>query len=165
VLLVNFVRSGGTVSSLPGELPDAQVVAVGGKGNNDLLICIPETMDFPPIRSLSTLSDRQKAALLGGMMSAIYKSPLTGIAGGFKDIADVLLSSSSEISRACRIPPQEAGKIIADICRERVQPLRPLGEFLAEEHDEMFTTGDAELDSVLGGGIRTGMLWEAVGER
>lgn len=106
-------------------------------------------MDFPLIRSLLTLSDRQKATLLGG---------------GFKDIADVLLSSSSEISRACRIPPQEAGKIIATICRERMQPLRPLGEFLAEAHDEMFTTGDAELDSVLGGGIRTGMLWEAVGE-
>ena len=99
------------------------------------------------------------------MLTSVYKSSLTSIAGGFKDIADVLLSSSSEISRACRIPPQEAGKIIATICRERMQPLRPLGEFLAEAHDEMFTTGDAELDSVLGGGIRTGMLWEAVGER
>ncbi|KAL4064309.1 P-loop containing nucleoside triphosphate hydrolase protein, partial [Scleroderma citrinum] len=84
--------------------------------------------------------------------------------GGFKDIADVLLTSASEISTTCRIPLQEANKIITTICRECAEPLRPLGEILAEEHDEMFTTGDAELDSVLGGGIRTGMVWEVVGE-
>ena len=31
--------------------------------------------------------------------------------------------------------------------------------------DDKFTTGDAVLDELLGGGIRTGMLWELVGER
>lgn len=31
--------------------------------------------------------------------------------------------------------------------------------------DELFSTGDTTLDQALGGGIRTGMLWEIVGER
>lgn len=31
--------------------------------------------------------------------------------------------------------------------------------------DEKFTTGDVVLDKALGGGIRTGMVWEVVGER
>ena len=29
----------------------------------------------------------------------------------------------------------------------------------------IFTTGDNALDAALGGGIRTGMVWEVVGER
>ncbi|KAJ2917639.1 hypothetical protein MD484_g2769, partial [Candolleomyces efflorescens] len=35
---------------------------------------------------------------------------------------------------------------------------------LTEPLDEIFTTGDTVLDQALGGGIRTGMLWEIVGE-
>jgi len=31
--------------------------------------------------------------------------------------------------------------------------------------EEEFTTGDSRLDKSLGGGIRTGMIWEVVGER
>jgi Rad51 len=30
---------------------------------------------------------------------------------------------------------------------------------------EEFTTGDPRLDKALGGGIRTGMIWEVAGER
>ncbi|KIJ69524.1 hypothetical protein HYDPIDRAFT_124118 [Hydnomerulius pinastri MD-312] len=106
-------------------------------------------MEYPSISSLSTLSGTQKASLAKG---------------GFKDISDVLLATASDISRACRIAPQEVNKIISLICRERAQPPRPLREFLAEEPSEKITTGDVELDSLIGGGIKTGMVWEVVGE-
>ncbi|KIK78521.1 hypothetical protein PAXRUDRAFT_28594 [Paxillus rubicundulus Ve08.2h10] len=105
-------------------------------------------MDYPLISSLSTLLGTQKALLAKG---------------GFKDTSDVLLATASDISRACRIAPQEASKIITLICQECAQPLRPLREFLSEGN-EKFTTGDTELDFILGGGIRTGMVWEVVGE-
>jgi DNA repair protein RAD57 len=36
---------------------------------------------------------------------------------------------------------------------------------LTEPLDDIFSTGDTTLDQALGGGIRTGMLWEIVGER
>ncbi|KAI6038974.1 Rad51B protein, partial [Pisolithus marmoratus] len=84
--------------------------------------------------------------------------------GGFKDIADLLLATPSELSRTCRIAPQEANEIIARICQEQAQPPRRLADIVADERDEIFTTGDAELDTLLGGGIRTGMIWEAAGE-
>ena len=38
-------------------------------------------------------------------------------------------------------------------------------DILDNEEDEYFTTGDVVLDRALGGGIRTGMVWEVVGER
>ncbi|KAI6111528.1 hypothetical protein EV401DRAFT_2075457 [Pisolithus croceorrhizus] len=104
-------------------------------------------MEFSLIQSLSTLSHQQKTVLCG-----------------FKDVADILLATPSELSRTCRITPQEANEIIARTCQEQAQPLRRLADILADEHDEMFTTGDGELDTLLGGGVRTGMLWETVGE-
>lgn len=33
------------------------------------------------------------------------------------------------------------------------------------QKDEVFTTGDEEFDKALGGGIRTGSVWEIVGQR
>jgi hypothetical protein len=43
-------------------------------------------------------------------------------------------------------------------------PIPSLDDTVFEE-DELFTTGDTYLDQLLDGGIRTGMLWEIVGER
>ncbi|KAF9228039.1 hypothetical protein BS17DRAFT_417964 [Gyrodon lividus] len=123
---------------------------------------------YPLISSLSTLSGTQKALLAKGkppvqFLPSAHKIITTPL-GGFKDISDVLVATASDISRACRIAPQEASKIVTLICRERAQPLRPLREFLSG-WNEQFTTGDTELNSILGGGMRTGMVWEVVGER
>ncbi|KAF8136246.1 Rad51-domain-containing protein [Boletus edulis] len=58
----------------------------------------------------------------------------------------------SDISHACKLPPSEVNKIISLIYREHAQPSRPLQSFLSNA-DESFTTGDSELDTILGGGI------------
>jgi DNA repair protein RAD57 len=50
------------------------------------------------------------------------------------------------------------------VCKERCKPVRLL-EHVVQEGNEVFTTGDSQLDNALGGGIRTGMVWEIVGER
>ncbi|KAH7889805.1 P-loop containing nucleoside triphosphate hydrolase protein [Phlebopus sp. FC_14] len=105
-------------------------------------------MDFPPISSFLSLSERQKAALAKG---------------GYKNISEALLATTNDLVRRCRITPQEANNIITLLCRERTLPPRPLRDFLIER-DEKFTTGDPDLDTLLGGGIRTGMVWEVVGE-
>jgi DNA repair protein RAD57 len=63
-----------------------------------------------------------------------------------------------------RIPPKEVTRILEAACRECAPPIHKIKD-LPLEGEEKFTTGDPELDSMLGGGIRTGMLWEVVGER
>lgn len=84
--------------------------------------------------------------------------------GGYKNLSDLLLSTSSDISRTTRIAPLEVTRILEAACREHAVPINKIKD-LPMEGEEKFTTGDAELDSMLGGGIRTGMLWEVVGER
>ncbi|OAX33723.1 hypothetical protein K503DRAFT_786299 [Rhizopogon vinicolor AM-OR11-026] len=84
--------------------------------------------------------------------------------GGYKDLSDLLLNSPSDISRTTRIPPQDVTRILEAVCRECASPIHKIKD-LPLEGEEKITTGDAELDSMLGGGIRTGMLWEVVGER
>lgn len=58
---------------------------------------------------------------------------------------------------------QEVDNILDCIGKNAFQP-----KSLSEVHgigNEAFTSGDEHLDKVLGGGIRTGMLWEIAGER
>ena len=54
--------------------------------------------------------------------------------------------------------------ILDIVCGSLAQQPRALKD-IQHEGDERFTTGDERLDEALGGGIRTGMIWEVVGER
>lgn len=78
-------------------------------------------------------------------------------------MADLMLADPSDVMRKCRIPLDQAKKLIDLVCRE----LRPAGRRLDDPSVELyiFTSGDAALDAALGGGIRAGMIWEVVGER
>ncbi|KAG1832724.1 P-loop containing nucleoside triphosphate hydrolase protein [Suillus variegatus] len=105
-------------------------------------------MDSISLSSLSSLTTHQKSSLEKG---------------GYKNLSDLLLSTSSDISRTTRIAPLEVTRILEAACREHAVPINKIKD-LPMEGEEKFTTGDAELDSMLGGGIRTGMLWEVVGE-
>lgn len=105
-------------------------------------------MNSVSLSSLSSLTTYQKSSLEKG---------------GYKSLSDLLLSTPSDISRTSRIAPLDVTKILEAACRERAAPINKIKD-LPPEGEEKFTTGDAELDSMLGGGIRTGMLWEVVGE-
>jgi DNA repair protein RAD57 len=105
-------------------------------------------MDSISLSSLSSLTTYQKSFLEKG---------------GYKSLSDLLLSTPSDISRTSRIAPLEVARILKAACRERAAPINKIKD-LPPEGEEKFTTGDAELDSMLGGGIRMGMLWEVVGE-
>ncbi|KAG2146951.1 P-loop containing nucleoside triphosphate hydrolase protein [Suillus bovinus] len=105
-------------------------------------------MDSVLLSSLTSLNAQQKSSLEKG---------------GYKNLSDLLLSNPSDISRTTRIAPLEVTRILEVAYRERAAPINKIKD-LPMEGEEKFTTGDAELDSMLGGGIRTGMLWEVVGE-
>lgn len=105
-------------------------------------------MNSVSLSSLSSLTTHQKSFLEKG---------------GYKTLSDLLLNTPSDISRTARIAPLEVTRILEAACRERATPINKIKD-LPLEGEEKFTTGDAELDSMLGGGIRTGMLWEVVGE-
>jgi DNA repair protein RAD57 len=68
------------------------------------------------------------------------------------------------MAKQCKITLMEAQSIIDIVCKQFAREPRCLAGTEAEG-DEMFTTGDKELDDALGGGIRTGMVWEVVGQR
>ncbi|KAG1756251.1 P-loop containing nucleoside triphosphate hydrolase protein [Suillus paluster] len=105
-------------------------------------------MEYVLLSSLSSLTTGQKSSLEKG---------------GYKNLSDLLLSTPSDISRAARISPQVVTGILEAVCRECASPINKITD-LPLEGEEKITTGDADLDSMLGGGIRTGMLWEVVGE-
>ncbi|KAK0483384.1 P-loop containing nucleoside triphosphate hydrolase protein [Armillaria novae-zelandiae] len=76
---------------------------------------------------------------------------------------DVLLAPPEELARRCRISPSEVKRIVEILFQDDLCGIQTLQE-LVHERNENITTGDEHLDRALGGGIRTGMLWEVVGE-
>ncbi|CCM02882.1 uncharacterized protein FIBRA_04996 [Fibroporia radiculosa] len=104
-------------------------------------------MEFASVSSVSALSDIQQTWCRRG---------------GVQTIADILLISSSDLANKCRILKGQAEALQVDVSQALVKQPCLLED--ADLEDEMFTTGDSCLDEVLDGGIRTGMLWEIVGE-
>lgn len=68
-----------------------------------------------------------------------------------------------DVKRKCRIEHSVYQSIIDTVCKALNHGPRRLGE-IAHEGKDMFTTGDSLLDEILGGGLRTTMIWELVGE-
>ena len=88
--------------------------------------------------------------------------------GGFTSISDLLLCDPRDIAKRSRLGVSEISAIIRKACQESAAPvslLQQQQQQLNEASESIFTTGDPGLDDVLGGGIRTGMVWECAGER
>ncbi|KAG6849589.1 hypothetical protein H0H93_007174 [Arthromyces matolae] len=98
--------------------------------------------------SWGELTSAQKAALAKGRLNA----------------SDVMLSSSQDIARKCKISAAEAQSIIDHLYLNTSRPQLLKLEDADRAGCECFTTGDPVLDGALGGGIRAGMIWEVVGE-
>ncbi len=85
------------------------------------------------------------------------------IQGNFHTITDLLLASPQDIAKRCKLSPVEVKKTLEKLLD--AVPLIDLDRLDTFPADEIFTTGDQILDKAIGGGIRTGMIWEVVGER
>ena len=86
--------------------------------------------------------------------------------GHLSTVSDVLLLSVTDLAKKCRVVTSEAQTILDTVCSELEPQLQLLSLEDSElRQDECFTTGDAVLDRAFGGGLRTGKVWEIVGER
>ena len=79
-------------------------------------------------------------------------------------MADVILTPPGVIAKRLKSSLNEIQSVIESLCKELAQASLRVGG-IEECADDKFTTGDAVLDRVVGGGIRTGMVWELAGER
>lgn len=84
--------------------------------------------------------------------------------GKILSVSDLLLIAPNEVAKQCKITLTEAQSIIDIVCKQSTHQSRCLTD-ADVDGDEIFTTGDRELDDALGGGIRTSMVWEVVGQR
>jgi hypothetical protein len=118
------------------------------------------------LSTLSTLPAQQKAAFERGTFLVHVSSKLTVLCtGGIYTVAQLLLTSPQDAARKCRISPIEFKTAIEAVCRGCGNFQLQYLDDIKSEGDELFSTGDPEIDLALGGGIRTGMIWELVGER
>ena len=84
--------------------------------------------------------------------------------GNIRTVSELLLSPPNELSKRLKTNLSDAQSITDAVCKE-LYPVTIQLDHPANFADHKFTTGDALLDEAIGGGIRTGMVWELVGER
>ena len=84
------------------------------------------------------------------------------ITGNITDVSELLLGAPIDLAKKMKTTLSETHAICAVVCRLVASRTTPKN---LHENDEMFTSGDSLLDENLGGGIRTGMVWEIAGER
>ncbi|KAJ7470523.1 P-loop containing nucleoside triphosphate hydrolase protein [Mycena latifolia] len=82
--------------------------------------------------------------------------------GSLQTVAELLLVPVQDLGRRCRISPLEAKGIVNTVCQNNPPQIRPLVE--VDDQEQIFSTGDGHLDTALGGGLRTGMVWEIFGQ-
>ncbi len=75
----------------------------------------------------------------------------------------MLIPSTEDIAKRTRLGVSEVERITQLISQEILEPPRSVFEERSLG-SQKFTTGDADLDHLLGGGIRTGVIWEVAGE-
>ncbi|KAJ4501649.1 P-loop containing nucleoside triphosphate hydrolase protein [Lentinula lateritia] len=85
--------------------------------------------------------------------------------GKIVTISDLILTPVQDISRRCRVSPLEINAIVDTVCRAHPIHASTLHDLLSPPNlFGICTSGDACLDAIVGGGFRTGMIWEVVGE-
>ncbi|KAJ6546446.1 P-loop containing nucleoside triphosphate hydrolase protein [Mycena vulgaris] len=106
-------------------------------------------MDSLQLSTLLYLTHSQKAALKKGNVQTV---------------ADLLLGSPQDIGRRCRISPLEAKGIFNTVCQNNAPQISSLAAAVVGNQEQICSTGDSHLDAALGGGLRTGMVWEVFGQ-
>ena len=119
---------------------------------------------------LGCLSQPHINALERGLSVIIHAFPNFAFAhenntADIKTIDALLLSSPSEISKKAKLPLNQVNAILHQVYAKLSPPNLGLSSLKAlRKCRATFTTGVATLDDAIGGGVRTGMIWEFVGE-
>ncbi|KAF5376563.1 hypothetical protein D9757_008277 [Collybiopsis confluens] len=83
-------------------------------------------------------------------------------------VPDLILTPVQDAAKKCRISPLEIKHIVDVVCRSKPIVAPSLDHLLSSSDTDAAatcTSGDPQLDAALGGGgLRSGMLWEVVGE-
>ncbi|KAH8107217.1 P-loop containing nucleoside triphosphate hydrolase protein [Cristinia sonorae] len=105
-------------------------------------------MESPSISSLASISPSQQATLQRAKINTV---------------SDLILIPPTEVAKRCKLT-LFAAQAIVDLVYRELAPVPIRLDSKSTKEREIFTTGVEDLDTLLGGGIRTGMVWEIVGE-
>lgn len=120
-----------------------------------------------PLQRVQCLSSFQVSSLQKGTLRPGHpqdNQELTTSTGGIRLVADLLLAAPRDLAKVLKLPIAEVHAILKSISKELVGT-HVRWKNLDDFRHETFSTGDDRIDALLGGGIRTGMVWELAGER
>lgn len=130
-------------------------------------------MDDWKIADLACLTTAQRQAFAKGMRLGSLFPPRSRayrtnkhppVSASILTVSHLLVKRVPEVAKKCEMPVNEMEHLIDLVCQELHRSPRTI-RAVDRIGEEIFTTGERYLDETLGGGIRTGMVWEIAGEK
>ena len=94
----------------------------------------------------------------------LFSSSICDYVAGLKLVQDIVLRPQPDLARQLKLPLDDVLAMLNAVSRELNEKPRRVSEVVASRKTR-FTTGDSLLDQLIGGGMRTEMIWEFCGER
>lgn len=100
------------------------------------------------------------------MMHSDFLASLLLFVADYIEASEVITAAPQDVLKRLKLADiQQVNRLVQTLCQDVAPTAKRLSDVADEDDRNWITTGDPEVDRLLGGGVRTGVITEVCGER
>lgn len=100
------------------------------------------------------------------MVHSDFLASLLLFVADYIEASEVITAAPQDVLKRLKLADiQQVNRLVQTLCQDVAPTAKRLSDVADEDDRNWITTGDPEVDRLLGGGVRTGVITEVCGER
>jgi DNA repair protein RAD57 len=100
------------------------------------------------------------------MVHSDFLASLLLVVADYIEASEVITAAPQDVLKRLKLADiQQVNRLVQTLCQDVAPKAKRLSDVADEDDRNWITTGDPEVDRLLGGGVRTGVITEVCGER
>lgn len=100
------------------------------------------------------------------MVHSDFLASLLLLVADYIEASEVITAAPQDVLKRLKLADiQQVNRLVQTLCQDVAPTAKRLSDVADEDDKNWITTGDPEVDRLLGGGVRTGVITEVCGER
>lgn len=100
------------------------------------------------------------------MVHSDFLASLLLVVADYIEASEVITAAPQDVLKRLKLADiQQVNRLVQTLCQDVAPAAKRLSDVANEDDRNWITTGDPEVDRLLGGGVRTGVITEVCGER
>jgi DNA repair protein RAD57 len=100
------------------------------------------------------------------MVHSEFLASLLLLVADYIEASEVITAAPQDVLKRLKLADiQQVNRLVQTLCQDVAPTAKRLSDVADEDDKNWITTGDPEVDRLLGGGVRTGVITEVCGER